>query len=69
MANITEHKEKTKILDELIKAGLNATKKDPSNFSKQDFHKLKNEIYRKYKIAKPFQSIELIERYEELQAD
>ena len=69
MANITEHKEKTKILDELIKVWLEATKKDPTNFSKQDFHKLKNEIYRKYKISKPFQSIELIERYEELISD
>jgi len=69
MANITEHKEKTKILDELLIAWLNATKKDPENFSKDNFHKLKNEIYKKYKIAKPFQSIELIERYEELVTD
>jgi len=26
-------------------------------------------VYKKYKISKPFQSIELIERYEELMAD
>ncbi len=69
MANITHLDNKIEILDKLLIAWLEATKKDPKNFSKQDFHKLKNEIYRKYKIAKPFQSIELIERYEELQAD
>jgi hypothetical protein len=69
MTNIDKHKEKTKILDELIKIGLEETKKDPKNFSKNQFHKLKNEIYKKYKISKPFQSIELIERYEELIAD
>ncbi len=69
MVNITEIENKTKILDELLKTWLQATKKDPENFSKDDFHKLKNEIYKKYKIAKPFQSIELIERYEELIAD
>ncbi len=76
MANITEIENKTKILDELLKVWLEATKKDSENFWKNDFHKLKNEIYKKYnsiswnfKIAKPFQSIELIERYEELMAD
>ena len=69
MANITHIDNKTEILDELLKVWLEATKKDPENFSKDDFHKLKNEIYRKFKIAKPFQSIELIERYEELTAD
>jgi hypothetical protein len=46
-----------------------STKKDPENFSKDDFHKIKNDIYKKFKIAKPFQSIELIERYNELIAD
>jgi len=35
---------------------------------REDFHKLKNKIFWKYKIAKPFQSIELIERYNELNA-
>jgi len=69
MKNLLEHKQKTKILDELIKKWLEETKKDPKNFTKDKFHKLKNEIYKKYKIAKPFQSIELIERYEELIAD
>lgn len=69
MANINQIDNKTKILDELLKIWLDATKKDPKNFSKNDFHKLKNEIYKKYKVAKPLQSIELIERYEELIAD
>ena len=69
MVNITQLENKTKILDELLKTGLEATKKDSENFSKDEFHKLKNEIYKKHKIAKPFQSIELIERYEELIAD
>ena len=69
MANITHLDNKIEILDKLLKAWLEATKKDPKNFSKNDYAKLKNEIYKKYKIAKPFQSIELIERYEELTAD
>ena len=69
MANITKIENKIKILDELLKIGLEATKKNPTKFSKNDFAKLKNEVYKKYKIAKPFQSIELIERYEELKAD
>ena len=69
MANITKIENKVEILDKLLIAWLEATKKDPENFSKNDYAKLKNEVYKKYKIAKPFQSIELIERYEELQAD
>ncbi len=69
MANIIHLDNKIKILDELLEMGLSETKKDPQNFKKDDFHKLKNKIYWKYKIAKPFQSIELIERYNELIAD
>ena len=69
MANITHLDNKIEILDQLLRAWLEATKKDPKNFSKNDYAKLKNEIYKKHKIAKPFQSIELIERYEELMAD
>ncbi len=69
MANITKIENKIEILDELLKVWQDATKKDPTWFSKNDFAKLKNEVYKKYKIAKPFQSIELIERYEELKAD
>ena len=33
---------------------------------REDFHKIKNKIFWKYKIAKPFASIQLIERYNEL---
>ncbi len=69
MANITHLDNKTQILDELLKIWLEACKQNPQKFSKDDFHKLKNEIYKKHKIAKPFQSIELIERYNELIAD
>ena len=69
MANITNIDNKIEILDKLLEIWLEAIKKDPENFSKDDFHKLKNEVYKKYKIAKPFQSIELIERYEELKSD
>jgi hypothetical protein len=35
---------------------------------KDDFHKIKNIVYKKYNIQKPFPSIELIERYNELKA-
>ncbi|RAL56646.1 hypothetical protein BLD25_02885 [Candidatus Gracilibacteria bacterium GN02-872] len=35
---------------------------------KEDFHKIKNNVYKKYSIKKPFPSIELIERYNELKA-
>jgi len=69
MANISNIENKTEILDKLLKIGLESTKKNPEKFTKQDFHKLKNEVYKKYKISKPFQTIELIERYEELIAD
>jgi len=33
---------------------------------REDFHKIKNKIYWKYKIAQPLASIQLIERYNEL---
>ncbi|MDD2870694.1 MAG: tRNA uridine(34) 5-carboxymethylaminomethyl modification radical SAM/GNAT enzyme Elp3 [Candidatus Gracilibacteria bacterium] len=69
MANITFLENKIEILDELLKVGLETANKKNGNFTKDEFHKLKNEIYKKYKIAKPFQSIELIERYNELIAD
>jgi hypothetical protein len=43
--------------------------KEQENFSKEDFHKIKNKVYGTHKISKPFQSIELIERYNELIAE
>ncbi len=64
----TKFEGKSDIVTELVLAWIEALKNKP-NFSKDDFHKIKNKIYWKYKIAKPFQSIELIERYNELVAD
>ncbi|MDQ7023151.1 MAG: tRNA uridine(34) 5-carboxymethylaminomethyl modification radical SAM/GNAT enzyme Elp3 [Candidatus Gracilibacteria bacterium] len=61
----TQFDGKSDIINELVLAGLEGLKKKPE-FSKDDFHKIKNKIYGKYKIDKPFQSIELIERYNEL---
>jgi len=56
---------KSNIITELVLAWVEGLKNKPE-FSKDDFHKMKNKIYWKYKIKKPFQSIELIERYNEL---
>ena len=62
---------RTKIIDELIKEGLsklNLDYKRDIKEIKEDFHKIKNNVYKKYSIKKPFPSIELIERYNELKA-
>lgn len=62
---------KIQIIDEILYTW---TKKLDLSWNKdlaevrEDFHKIKNKIFWKYKIAKPFQSIELIERYNELNA-
>ena len=61
----TKFEGKADIITELVLAWLEWLKNKPE-FSKDDFHKIKNKIYWKYKIKKPFQSIELIERYNEL---
>jgi len=58
--------EKIKIIDELLIAWLEWIKKSWADFTKDNFHKIKNKIYWKYKLAKPIASIELIERYNEL---
>lgn len=52
---------KNKILDEIIREWL----QNP-NMTKEDFHKLKNNVYKNYDVEKPFASIELINRYNEL---
>lgn len=57
---------KTKIIDEVLNWWLNEIKEKWENFTKDNFHKLKNKIYWKYKVEKPIASIELIERYNEL---
>jgi len=59
------NQDRTNIVDELLKAGLENINKNP-DFNKEDFHKIKNQIYKTHKIPKPFQSIELIERYHQL---
>lgn len=53
--------EKQQILDEIIQAGLKEI-----ILTKDIFHKIKNEIYGKYWVKKPFPSIEIISRYSEL---
>lgn len=79
MWNIVDKKTKFEwkgaIVEELIYWGLEWLKEFEKTdewqawFTKENFHKIKNRIYWKYKINKPFQSIELIERYNELIAD
>lgn len=62
---------RTQIIDELLKewlTRLNLSYKRDIKDIKEDFHKIKNSVYKKYKIIKPFPSIELIERYNELKA-
>ena len=54
--------EKTKIIDEVLKAWLS----EINNLDRELFHKVKNKIYKTYKLEKPLPSIELIERYNEL---
>ena len=61
----TQFEWKSEIITEIVLAWIEACNKN-KDFSKEDFHKIKNKIYWKYKIKKPFQSIELIERYNEL---
>jgi hypothetical protein len=51
------------ILDLIINAGLIQLEEDAS-FSKQAFHKLKNDIYKSYDVPKPFPSIRILERYD-----
>lgn len=60
---------KTQIIEEILKAWLKnldlSWKKDLFEV-REDFHKLKNKIFWKYKTTKPFASIQLIEKYNEL---
>ena len=57
--------ERIHIVEELLRAWLEHIEKNPE-FNKEDFHKIKNNIYKTRGVSKPFQSIELIERYQEL---
>ncbi len=57
---------KIQIIDEVLNAWLNEIITDKEELNRDKFHKIKNKIYWKYKLAKPIASIELIERYNEL---
>ncbi len=52
------------ILDAIIDAGRKELIKNPE-LSKEEFHKIKNDIYKGYDIPKPFPSIRILERYDE----
>jgi len=52
------------ILDKIIDEGRVQLAINP-NFSKESFHKVKNDIYKGYDIPKPFPSIRILERYDE----
>ncbi len=61
--------QKILIIDKILKEGLKSLDLSGNKDLKEvreDFHKIKNKIFWQYKIAKPFASIELIERYNEL---
>lgn len=49
------------IIDEILETGL----KHIDTLNKETYHKIKNEIYKKYSIAKPVPSIQILERYNE----
>lgn len=53
--------QKLEIIDEIIDAWIKY-----KDLSKDKFHKVKNEIYKKYKLPKPIPTIEIIERFNEL---
>ncbi len=49
----------TEILDKVIDTWL----KNIDSLTKESFHKIKNEIYKKHDVPKPFPSIRILERY------
>ena len=57
---------KTEIIDAILEQGQKMYSQVGDDFSRDDFHKLKNKIYGKYQLPKPIANIELIERYNEL---
>jgi len=52
------------ILDKIIDAGRTEVERNP-NFSKDAFHKIKNDVYSHFDVPKPFPSIRILERYDE----
>lgn len=55
---------KLEIIDKIINAWLKE-----ENLTKDRLHKIKNDIYKDYKLAKPIATIEIIQRYNELVKD
>ncbi len=52
--------DKKEIIDAIINSALSSKMRD-----KNDFQKIQNEIYKKYKLPKPLASIEILDRYSE----
>lgn len=52
---------KIQIIDEIISLAL-----ERKIETKEDFHKTQNEVYKKYKLPEAIQSVEILERYNEL---
>jgi elongator complex protein 3 len=52
------------ILDAIIDAGRKELTTNPE-LTKQEFHKIKNDVYKGFDIPKPFPSIRILERYDE----
>lgn len=52
------------ILDRIIDIWRTKLEED-NGFSKEEFHKVKNDIYKNYDIPKPFPSIRILERYDD----
>lgn len=57
---------KLQIIDDVLNAWLNEINWENNDLDRDKFHKIKNKIYWKYKLANPIPSIQLIERYNEL---
>lgn len=55
---------KLEIIDKIIQAGIQEL-----HLTKDKFHKIKNDIYKTYKLAKPIATIEIIQRYNDLVRD
>lgn len=56
--------EKNIIIDEILKKGI-----EEKDLTKDKFHKIQNEVYKKYKLSKPYPSTEMLERYAYLVAN
>lgn len=58
------NEEKNEIIDEILQKGV-----VEKELTKDIFHKIQNEVYKKYKLKRPFPSTQLLERYNELIAN